>query len=109
MGNSNSVKSAGFELAGDFVGAASFLGVTGVMYAAGFEGLLLPLGVLTGWPLMMMLFADRMRNLGRYTFVDVLAYRMQGRGIRVAASVSALCINVMYAIAQLVGAGKLLQ
>ena len=99
----------GLALAGDFVGAASFLGVTGVMYAAGFEGLLLPLGVLTGWPLMMMLFADRMRNLGRYTFVDVLAYRLQGKGIRISAATSALCINVMYAIAQLVGAGKLLE
>src|SRR5690348_15425470 len=83
----------GLALAGDFVGAASFLGVTGVMYAAGFEGLLLPLGVLTGWPLMMMLFADRMRNLGRYTFVDVLAYRLQGSSIRIAAAISALCIN----------------
>jgi cation/acetate symporter len=98
----------GLALAGDFVSAASFLGVTGVVYAAGFEGLLLPIGVLTGWPLMLMLFADRMRNLGRYTFVDVLAYRLQGTGIRVAAAVSALCINVMYAVAQLVGAGKLL-
>ena len=66
------------------------------------------LGVLTGWPLMMMLFADRMRNLGRYTFVDVLAYRLQGQGVRISAAVSALCINVMYAVAQLVGAGKLL-
>src|ERR1700759_3348776 len=70
----------GLALAGDFVSAASFLGVTGVIYSVGFEGLLLPIGVLTGWALMMMLYADRMRNLGRYTFVDVLAYRLQGRG-----------------------------
>jgi cation/acetate symporter len=98
----------GLALAGDFVSAASFLGVTGVVYAAGFEGLLLPIGVLTGWPLMLMIFADRMRNLGRYTFVDVLGYRLQGNGIRIAAAVSALCINIMYAVAQLVGAGKLL-
>jgi cation/acetate symporter len=98
----------GLALAGDFVSAAAFLGVTGVVYAAGFEGLLLPIGVLTGWPLMLMIFADRMRNLGRYTFVDVLAYRLQGKGIRIAAAISALCINIMYAIAQLVGAGKLI-
>ena len=98
----------GLAIAGDFVSAASFLGVTGVMYAAGFEGLLLPIGVLTGWPLMLMVFADRMRNLGRYTFIDVLAYRLQGNGIRIAAAVTALCINIMYAVVQLVGAGQLL-
>lgn len=98
----------GLAIAGDFVSAASFLGVTGVMYGAGFEGLLLPIGVLTGWPLMLMVFADRMRNLGRYTFIDVLAYRLQGNGIRVSAALTALCINTMYAVVQLVGAGQLL-
>jgi cation/acetate symporter len=98
----------GLALAGDYVSAGSFLGVTGFMYASGFEGLLIPMSALAGWPLMMMLFAERMRNLGRYTLMDVLAYRLQGPGIRLAASASALCINVVYAVGQLIGAGKLL-
>lgn len=98
----------GLALAGDMVSAAGFLGVTGAIFLNGFDGLLLPISALLAWPLMLFLFAERMRNLGRYTFIDVLSYRLQGNDLRIAAAVSALCINTMYAITQLVGGGALL-
>lgn len=98
----------GLALAGDQVSAAGFLGVTGIIYLSGFDGLILPLSALLGWPLLLIVMAERMRRLGRYTFIDVLGHRLSGSGYRNVAAVAALCINMMYTIVQLVGGGSLL-
>ena len=99
----------GAAIAGDYMSAASFLGVTGLMFAAGFDGLLFGLGAFAGWPVMLFLFAERVRNLGRYTFTDVVSLRLEARSTRIIASFSTITIVLMYLIAQVVGAGKLVE
>lgn len=99
----------GTAIAGDFISAASFLGITGVIFMAGFDGLLLAIGALAGWPIMLFLMSERVRNLGRFTFTDVVSYRLQKRPIRFIASLGSLSIIIFYLIAQMVGAGKLVE
>ena len=99
----------GLAIAGDFMSAASFLGITGLMFIGGFDGLILSLGAFGAWPVLMFLFAKRVRNLGSFTFIDVISQRLDRDPIRLVTAFSTILIVVMYLIAQMVGAGKLIQ
>ncbi|MBI2389401.1 MAG: cation/acetate symporter ActP [Deltaproteobacteria bacterium] len=99
----------GFALAGDFMSAASFLGIAGLVAQSGFDGLIYSVGWLVGWPVVTFLVAEPLRNLGKYTFADVLAARLRQRPIRIAAAFSGLTVVGFYLIAQMVGAGSLVQ
>jgi cation/acetate symporter len=97
----------GFALAGDYMSAASFLGIAGLVALSGFDGLIYSIGFLVGWPLITFLIAEPLRNLGTYTFVDVVAFRLRQRPVRIAAAFSTLAVVTFYLIAQMVGAGNL--
>src|SRR5688572_6203905 len=97
----------GLALAGDYMSAASFLGIAGLVALSGFDGLIYSIGVLVGWPLVTFLIAEPLRNMGRYTFVDVVALRLRQTPIRIAASIGSLSVVCFYLIAQMVGAGNL--
>jgi cation/acetate symporter len=99
----------GLALAGDYMSAASFLGIAGLVAVSGFDGLIYSIGWLVGWPLVMFLIAEPLRNLGRYTFADVLAARLRQTPIRIAAAIGGLAVICFYLIAQMVGAGNLIQ
>jgi len=99
----------GLALAGDFMSAASFLGIAGLVALSGFDGLIYSIGWLVGWPIVMFLIAEPLRNLGRYTFADVLAARLRQTPIRIAASIGSLAVIAFYLIAQMVGAGNLIR
>jgi cation/acetate symporter len=101
----------GFALAGDYMSAASFLGIAGLVALKGFDGLIYSVGWLVGWPVVMFLIAEPLRNIGKYTFADVLAYRFRGgeSAVRVAAAIGGLAVVSFYLIAQMVGAGNLIQ
>jgi cation/acetate symporter len=99
----------GLAIAGDYLSAASFLGTVAVFFSIGADGLLYAVGAVAGWPIALCLVGERLRNLGRYTFSDVLGYRLAERPVRLLAAVSTLCLSGAYLIAQLVGAGTLVQ
>ena len=99
----------GFALAGDYMSAASFLGIAGLVSMSGFDGLIYSVGWLVGWPVITFLIAEPLRNLGKYTFADVVAYRLKQQPVRVAAGISTLTVVAFYLIAQMVGAGELIQ
>lgn len=99
----------GLALAGDYMSAAAFLGISALIYAVGFDGLLYSIGFIVGWPIIMFLIAERLRNLGRFTFADVLSYRLQQRPIRIFGALSTLTTISLYLIAQMVGAGQLIK
>jgi cation/acetate symporter len=99
----------GLALAGDFMSAASFLGIAGIVSTKGFDGLIYSVGWLVGWPIMMFLIAEPLRNLGKYTMADVVAYRLRARPIRAAAATGSLVTVLFYLIAQMVGAGTLIK
>lgn len=99
----------GLALVGDFVSASSFLGFTGLIAIHGFDGLIYPLMGLMGWPLVLFLVAEPLKRLGKYTFADAVAYRMRPIPIRLAASVSSMMCTLFYLLAQMVGAGYLIQ
>ena len=99
----------GLAIAGDFVSAATILGITGLMFFTGMDGYLLSIGVMVAWPLMMMIIAERFRNLGKFTFVDVVTYRLRQSRVRIVAAVSSIFVVIFYLIGQMVGAGKLIE
>ena len=99
----------GLAMAGDYLSAASFLGTISVFFSLGTDGLLYAVGAVAGWPIATFLVGERLRNLGRYTFSDALGYRLAERPVRLIASISTLCISGCYLVAQLVGAGTLVQ
>lgn len=99
----------GLAIAGDYMSAASFLGITGMVYAKGYDGLIYSIGFLVGWPVILFLMSEQLRNLGKYTFADVAAFRFSQKPIRVFSAVSALSVVLFYLIAQMVGAGALIQ
>ncbi|MBS2018495.1 MAG: cation/acetate symporter ActP, partial [Deltaproteobacteria bacterium] len=99
----------GLALAGDFMSAASFLGIAGLVALSGFDGLIYSVGWLVGWPVVTFLVAEPLRNLGKYTFADVVAYRMRQVPVRVASAISGLTVVTFYLIAQMVGAGSLVK
>jgi cation/acetate symporter len=99
----------GLALAGDYMSAASFLGIAGLVATSGFDGLIYSIGFLVGWPIVTFLIAEPLRNLGRYTFTDVVALRLQQAPVRIAASIGSLAVIAFYLIAQMVGAGNLIR
>jgi cation/acetate symporter len=99
----------GLALAGDYMSAASFLGIAGLVSTKGFDGLIYSVGWLVGWPIIMFLISEPLRNLGKYTFADVVAYRLNQRPIRAAAAAGSLVTVLTYLIAQMVGAGTLIK
>lgn len=99
----------GLAMAGDFMSAASFLGISALVYTSGYDGLIYSLGFLVGWPIILFLIAERLRNLGRYTFADVASYRLKQMPIRTLSACGSLVVVALYLIAQMVGAGKLIQ
>ncbi len=99
----------GLALAGDYMSAASFLGIAGLVALSGFDGLIYSIGFLVGWPIVMFLIAEPLRNLGRFTFTDVVAMRMRQAPVRVAAAIGSLAVVSFYLIAQMVGAGNLVR
>lgn len=99
----------GLAIAGDYMSAASFLGIAGLVFTAGFDGLIYSIGFLVGWPVILFLIAERLRNLGKYTFADVASYRLQQGPIRSLSASGTLVVVLLYLIAQMVGAGKLIQ
>jgi cation/acetate symporter len=99
----------GLAIAGDYMSAASFLGISALVYGSGFDGLIYSIGFLVGWPVILFLIAEQLRNLGKYTFADVASYRLQQTPIRTLAASGSLVVVALYLIAQMVGAGKLIQ
>ncbi|MBL5863706.1 cation/acetate symporter ActP [Serratia fonticola] len=99
----------GLAIAGDFMSAASFLGISALVYTSGYDGLIYSIGFLIGWPIILFLIAERLRNLGRYTFADVASYRLKQKPIRSLSACGSLVVVALYLIAQMVGAGKLIQ
>src|SRR3954453_4108988 len=99
----------GIATAGDYLSASTFLGYAGLMYLFGFDGWIIGLGACMSFGVVLSLPPERMRNSGKYTLADVLAYRLRERPARVAAAITTLLISGIYLIAQLVGAGALLQ
>ncbi|MGQ0561404.1 MAG: sodium:solute symporter family transporter [Gemmatimonadota bacterium] len=108
-GRSISPGQNGFALAGDYMSAASFLGIAGLVATTGFDGLIYSTGWLVGWPVVLFLIAEPLRNTGRYTFADVRAARMKQVPVRIAAATGTLATVLLYLIAQMVGAGSLIR
>ena len=99
----------GFAIAGDYMSAASFLGIAALVYANGYDGLIYSIGFLVGWPIVMFLMAERLRNLGKYTFSDVVSYRLEQTPMRILSACGTLVVVAFYLIAQMVGAGQLIK
>jgi cation/acetate symporter len=99
----------GLALAGDYMSAASFLGIAGLVALNGFDGLIYSTGWLVGWPIILFLIAEPLRNLGKYTFTDVVAYRLQQKPVRVASAIGTMAVVLTYLIAQMVGSGTLIK
>ncbi|WP_435132767.1 cation acetate symporter [Plesiomonas shigelloides] len=99
----------GLAIAGDYMSAASFLGISALVYTSGYDGLIYSIGFLVGWPLILFLIAERLRNLGKYTFADVASYRLKQKDVRILSACGSLVVVSLYLIAQMVGAGKLIE
>ena len=99
----------GLAIAGDYMSAASFLGISGLVFGSGFDGLIFSIGWLVGWPVITFLMAERLRNLGKFTFADVAGYRFDPGPIRTFAACGSLVVVAFYLIAQMVGAGQLIK
>ena len=99
----------GLAIAGDYMSAASFLGISGLVFSSGFDGLIYSIGFLVGWPIVLFLIAERLRNLGSFTFADVASFRLDQTQIRILSATGTLVVVAFYLIAQMVGAGKLIQ
>jgi cation/acetate symporter len=99
----------GIAISGDYMSAASFLGISGLVYMSGYDGLIYSVGFLVGWPVVTFLIAEPLRNLGKYTFADVASFRLGQTETRILAACGSLVTVAFYLIAQMVGAGKLIQ
>jgi cation/acetate symporter len=99
----------GLAIAGDYMSAASFLGISAAVMVGGFDGLIYSIGFLVGWPILTFLMAERLRNLGKFTFADVAAFRFAQTPVRIFAASGTLIVVAFYLIAQMVGAGSLIQ
>ncbi len=99
----------GLAIAGDYMSAAAFLGVSGLIYLKGYDGVIYAVSFLVGWPIILFFMAEKLRNLGKFTFADIAAYRLGQKEIRTLAAFGSLSVVVLYLIAQMVGAGKLIQ
>ncbi|PHO09481.1 cation acetate symporter [Malaciobacter canalis] len=99
----------GLAIAGDYMSAAAFLGVSGLIYLKGYDGVIYAVSFLVGWPIILFFMAEKLRNLGKFTFADIAAYRLGQKEIRTLAAFGSLSVVILYLIAQMVGAGKLIQ
>ena len=99
----------GLAIAGDYMSAAAFLGVSGLIYLKGYDGVIYAVSFLVGWPIILFFMAEKLRNLGKFTFADIAAYRLAQKEIRTLAAFGTLAVVILYLIAQMVGAGKLIQ
>ncbi|MGH6644644.1 MAG: sodium:solute symporter family transporter, partial [Bradyrhizobium sp.] len=99
----------GLAISGDFISAGAFLGLSGLVFASGFDGLVFAVGYTTGLPIVVFLLAERLRNLGRFTFTDVLCYRLSEKPVRIFSACASLVVVAFYLIAQMVGAGQLIK
>ena len=99
----------GLAIAGDYMSAASFLGISGLVFFSGFDGLIYSIGFLVGWPIILFLIAGKLKNLGKYTFADVTTIRLKQSKIRILSASGTLVTVLFYLIAQMVGAGSLIQ
>ncbi|ABC83469.1 solute symporter family protein [Anaeromyxobacter dehalogenans] len=108
-GRSVSALQNGFALAGDYMSAASFLGISGMVALKGYDGMIYATGWLVGWPALMFLVAEPLRNLGKFTFADVVAFRLRQKPVRIAAAIGGILTVLFYTIAQMVGSGALIQ
>ncbi len=99
----------GLAMAGDYMSAASFLGISAQIFADGYDGLIYSTGFIVGWPILLFLMAEKLRNLGKYTFADVASYRFAQPAVRSFAAGSTLLVVCFYLIAQMVGAGQLIK
>ncbi|MCE1237890.1 MAG: cation acetate symporter [Hyphomicrobiales bacterium] len=99
----------GLAIAGDYMSAASFLGISGLVYMSGYDGLIYSVGFLVGWPIVTFMIAEPLRNLGKFTFADVASFRFGQTPIRVLAAIGTLVVVAFYLIAQMVGAGQLIK
>src|SRR3989304_4382246 len=100
-GHSVSAWQNGLALAGDYMSAASFLGIAGLVALRGYDGMIYATGWLVGWPALMFLIAEPLRNLGKYTFADVVAFRLQQGPVRVACAIGGILTVLTYTIAQM--------
>jgi cation/acetate symporter len=107
-GRSVSALQNGLALSGDYMSAASFLGIAGLVALRGYDGMIYATGWLVGWPALMFLVAEPLRNLGKYTFADVVAFRLRQRPVRIASAVGGILTVLFYTIAQMVGSGNLI-
>src|ERR671936_2939080 len=108
-GRSVSPLQNGLALAGDYMSAASFLGIAGLVALRGYDGMVYATGWLVGWPALMFLVAEPLRNLGKYTFADVVAFRLKQKPVRIASAVGGIMTVLFYTIAQMVGSGDLIK
>jgi cation/acetate symporter len=108
-GRSISPLQNGLALAGDYMSAASFLGIAGLVALRGYDGMIYATGWLVGWPALMFLIAEPVRNLGKYTFADVVAFRLRPVPVRIASAFGAILTLLFYVLAQMVGAGNLVR
>jgi cation/acetate symporter len=108
-GRSISAWQNGLALAGDYMSAASFLGIAGLVSLKGYDGMIYATGWLVGWPALMFLIAEPLRNLGKYTFADVVAFRLKQRPVRIASAIGGILTVLFYTIAQMVGSGNLIK
>src|SRR6185369_793341 len=108
-GRSISALQNGLALAGDYMSAASFLGIAGLVALRGFDGMIYATGWLVGWPALLFLVAEPLRNLGKYTFADVVAFRLRQAPVRIAAAIGGILTVLFYTIAQMVGSGNLIK
>ncbi|MBF0401282.1 MAG: cation acetate symporter [Magnetococcales bacterium] len=99
----------GLAIAGDYMSAASFLGISAMVFARGYDGLIYSIGFLVGWPIILFLMAEQLRNLGRYTFADIVSFRLAQAPIRTLSALGTLFTVILYLIAQMVGAGQLIR
>lgn len=99
----------GWAIAGDYMSAASLLGISALVFSSGYDGLIYSIGFLASWPIILFLIAEPLRNLGRYTLADVLSYRLRQRPIRGFSAASSIVIVLLYLVSQMVGAGKLVE
>ena len=99
----------GLAIAGDYMSAASFLGISGLVFYSGFDGLIYSIGFLVGWPIILFILAEKLKNLGKYTFADATSIRLEPKKTRIIAVFGTLTTVLLYLIAQMVGAGGLIQ
>jgi cation/acetate symporter len=99
----------GLAIAGDYMSAATLLGLSSLVYATGYDGFIYTISFFVGWPIILFLMAERLRNLGRYTFADIVSYRLDGTMVRTMAAIGSLTVVCFYLIVQMVGAGQLIR